>query len=59
MNRTISCFTAEYFANSYNAFCLFVSDIFIFYGRRKAFLRPWHDSFTIVEKHFYIRKNKF
>jgi len=36
-----------------------VSSIFIFYNRRKAFLRLWHDSFTAVEKHFYSRKNKF
>ena len=36
-----------------------VSSIFIFYNRRKAFLRLWHDSFTAVEKHFYNCKNKF
>jgi hypothetical protein len=33
--------------------------IFIFYGRKKAFLRLWHDSFTVVEKHFHNCKNKF
>jgi hypothetical protein len=45
--------------DSYNAFFLFVVCIFIFYSRKKAFLRLWHDSFTAVEKHFYSRKNKF
>ncbi len=46
-------------ANSYNTFFVLLTDIFIFYGRRKAFLQLWHDSFTVVEKHFYVCRNKF
>jgi len=42
-----------------NASALLQSGKTYFYIRKKAFLQLWHDSFTVVEKHFYIRKNKF
>jgi hypothetical protein len=56
--RNFPIYTGD-FANSYHAFFVFLADIFIFYGRKKAFLQLWHDSFTVVEKHFHGCRNKF